>query len=87
MNEVSGEQPISLRSQEGCPLPARGRAPGRWAEPEAQDPANSPGTDPVAEAAQFAMDAPEAPALVVRAELDDQVAEFVGHRWPTCDGG
>ncbi|MGW0771717.1 hypothetical protein [Streptomyces sp. NPDC002676] len=81
VEEVGGEQAVGLGLEEGGPFAAHGMLARGWAEAGgAQDPADAGRTDPVPQATEFAVDAPEAPSWDFGAELDDQV--FVpGREW------
>lgn len=87
VKEVGGQETAGLRLEELGPFFARGLSapPGRLAC-GAQDTADGGWADGVAEAAELAVHAAEAPAWVLGVEPDDQVAELVGHWWASWWG-
>ena len=75
MEEVGGQQPGCLGSQECAPLgvyPARRRAQVRGG----QDPADGAGADVVSEAGELSLDAAVSPARVLPCQPDDQLAQL-----------
>ena len=76
MEEVAGQQPGRLRSEEGAPVgvyPARRRPLAC----SGQDPADRAGADVVPESSELALDAAVSPARVLPCQPDDELAELV----------
>ena len=75
MEEVGGQQPGRLGSEEGAPLgvyPA-----GRWARVRGgQDAADGVGVDVVSEPGELALDAAVSPARVLPCQADDELAQL-----------
>ena len=78
--EIGGQQPASLRVQEGPP-PGVGPA-RRRAEPSgSQDPPNRAGTDAMPETGVFTLDPAVAPGRVLPCQAQHQTSDFVGDPW------
>jgi len=87
VEQVSGEQAVSLDLEEGSPLPVGRVAAGCRAQTgRAEDPADGGRADLVAEAAQFTVHAPEAPSGVLDAEPGDQLVQVFGQGGRPGDG-
>ena len=75
MEEVAGQQPGRLGSEEGAPVgvyPARGRPQVRGG----QDPSDGAGADVVSESGELSLDAAVSPARVLPCQPDDELAEL-----------
>jgi hypothetical protein len=78
--EVGGQQPGGLRTQERPP--ARAAAAGRRPDSgTGQDPADGAGADPVAKPQQFALDPTMPPQRVLPSQPEHQIANLVADTW------
>ncbi|WP_329054799.1 hypothetical protein OG873_36240 [Streptomyces violaceus] len=84
VEEVGGEQTARLGLEEHGPLAAhQSLARSRAQACGTKDTTDGRRADPVPEAPQFSVDAPETPSGLLGAEPDGQVAQLFGDRRPT----